>query len=676
MKEQNLTDPELELVDFVIGHTNKWKEDLRKNWWDKWDLYERLWLGIYQAQDKQRSSERSQLISPDTAQAVESFQADMNEAVFGSGKFFDIYNNFSDEDGLDVEKIRKQLDEDFKEDHVAEAISDIITYGAVYGTGIGEICIDDKTVEKPATYKQGGLSIGGVESKERFSVRLKPIHPKNFLIDPSVSNIEDSLGVAIESRVSAHIVIKRQREGVYRDVDIRPSDVTEDESITQSTYPYKENQISILTYYGLVPRELLEKIKDPTNKEGVSLEKELDEALGVDDNGTQLEEYGDLVEAIVVIANDGVLLKATPNPFMMKDRPIVVFRCDTIPNLFHGRGVVAKGENMQRAIDGQLRMHMDSAALCAAPMMGLDATRLPRGFNFEIRPGKSFKLNGRPSEIMEPMKFGEVSPISMETSQVLERKFLQAVGNLDAAGMVGETAAGNGQNTGISLAMAGIIKKHRRTLMSFQDSFLMPFIRKAAWRYMQYDPDRYPVKDYQFIPVSTLGLVAKEFEQQHLMAIMSTLGPNSPLVPLSMIKYVENSGFQDREAFITELKNQMKPNEELQKREQEKIKLENEVTLLQKKKIEAEINLNQAKTAEIKEDTRLAELEVRTKMISSLTFNSEEASEFDQRLQLADRALKEMDIDIKRAGVEQKERDSVRNLQITREQMQNQPKSA
>src|SRR5690606_2888766 len=129
-----------------------------------------------------------------------------------------------------------------------------------------------------------------------------------------------------------------------------------------------------------------------------------------------------------------------------------------------------------------------------------------------------------PAEVAMPFKFGDTSAQILETTAVLERKFLQATGTLDAAGMAAEGGTA-GANSGISLALSGIIKKQRRSLMNFTDNFLIPFIQKAAWRYMQFDPDRYPVKDFKFIPMSTLGLVAREYEQQHLMAVMSTLGP-------------------------------------------------------------------------------------------------------------------------------------------------------
>ena len=85
-----------------------------------------------------------------------------------------------------------------------------------------------------------------------------------------------------------------------------------------------------------------------------------------------------MVEALIVIGNEAHLLKAVENPYMMKDRPIVVYRPEIITGRFFGCGTVEKGYNMQKALDGQMRAHMDATALATAPMMGMDATRMPR----------------------------------------------------------------------------------------------------------------------------------------------------------------------------------------------------------------------------------------------------------------------------------------------------------
>lgn len=662
MDEQKLTKPEDELVSFVLRHIDEWRNDLRANYYQEWDKYERMWLGVWDAADKTRTSERSKIISPDTQQAIESYEAEMVEAIFGQGRWFDIDDDTTDTDKLDIENVKNNLTEDFKIDKVTGAITQCITFAAVYGKGIGEILIRDQKVKSPDSRQLAGMTLGGVAEKDRFSVYLKPIHPRNFFIDPLATSIEDAFGCAIEEMVSAHIIIKGQREGIYRDVPIQegtPTEelmgVTQEKDVTQTT-----GQVKITKYYGLVPRKWLEDIKGSgtDSQEADSLDK----AIGVDNPSNPFEDYADLVEAIVVIANDTTLLKAEANPFMMKDRPVVAYDCDPIPGKFWGRGIAQKGSNMQSAIDAQIRMHIDSLALTAAPMMGLDATRLPRGFKFEIYPGRSVKFNGPPSEVAQPFKFGDTSPMSLETSSILERKFLQATGTLDAAGMAADNTTG-GPNTGVSLAMSGIIKKNRRALMVFTNGFLIPFIEKAAWRYMQFAPDRYPVKDYKFVPVGTLGMIAREYEQQHLMAVMSTLGPESPIVPMLMIEYVEHSGLTNKQKLISQLQEMLKPNPEQEKAQKEEIAIQKAAVMAKVAVDETTAKVNEAKAANIAKDTELKPLELRANLIGNLTKNSEEADEFGQRVQIAELALKEKDIDLKAI-------DSVRNHDIVKEQME------
>lgn len=662
MDEQKLTKPEDELVSFVLRHIDEWRNDLRANYYQEWDKYERMWLGVWDAADKTRTSERSKIISPDTQQAIESYEAEMVEAIFGQGRWFDIDDDTTDTDKLDIENVKNNLTEDFKIDKVTSAITQCITFAAVYGKGIGEILIRDQKVKSPDSRQLAGMTLGGVAEKDRFSVYLKPIHPRNFFIDPLATSIEDAFGCAIEEMVSAHIIIKGQREGIYRDVPIQegtPTEelmgVTQEKDVTQTT-----GQVKITKYYGLVPRKWLEDIKGSgtDSQEADSLDK----AIGVDNPSNPFEDYADLVEAIVVIANDTTLLKAEANPFMMKDRPVVAYDCDPIPGKFWGRGIAQKGSNMQSAIDAQIRMHIDSLALTAAPMMGLDATRLPRGFKFEIYPGRSVKFNGPPSEVAQPFKFGDTSPMSLETSSILERKFLQATGTLDAAGMAADNTTG-GPNTGVSLAMSGIIKKNRRALMVFTNGFLIPFIEKAAWRYMQFAPDRYPVKDYKFVPVGTLGMIAREYEQQHLMAVMSTLGPESPIVPMLMIEYVEHSGLTNKQKLISQLQEMLKPNPEQEKAQKEEIAIQKAAVMAKVAVDETTARVNEAKAANIAKDTELKPLELRANLIGNLTKNSEEADEFGQRVQIAELALKEKDIDLKAI-------DSVRNHAIVKEQME------
>ena len=203
------------------------------------------------------------------------------------------------------------------------------------------------------------------------------------------------------------------------------------------------------------------------------------------------------MKAVVVIANGGVLLKAEANPYMMQDRPVVAFPWDVVPSRFWGRGVCEKGYNSQKALDAELRARIDALSLTVHPMLAVDATRMPRGAKPEVRPGKMILTSGDPREILQPFNFGQVSQITFAQASALQQMVQQSTGAVDSAGISGSV---NGEATaaGISMSLGAIIKRHKRTLINFQQSFLIPFVKKAAYRYMQFDPEGYPVADYKF----------------------------------------------------------------------------------------------------------------------------------------------------------------------------------
>ena len=46
---------------------------------------------------------------------------------------------------------------------------------------------------------------------------------------------------------------------------------------------------------------------------------------------------------------------------------------------------------------------------------------------------------------------------------------------------------------------------------------------------MQFDPEKYPSKDYHFSVVSSLGVIAREYEVGQLAQILQVIPPQSPL---------------------------------------------------------------------------------------------------------------------------------------------------
>jgi hypothetical protein len=631
------TESDKELTDWVVSHTDKWRDYRDQNYLEAWLEYERIFRGQWAAEDKTRDSERSRIISPATQQAIETRHAEIMEAIFGQGEWFDIEDDIKDVNGnpLDVEMIKNQLMEDFNRDKIKKAIDQIELMAEIYGTGIGEIAVKTEKEYAPSTQSipgiQGQAAIGVVET-DRIAVKLVPVNPKNFIIDPNATTLDDSMGCAIEKFVSIHKIVEGMERGIYRKVDIGTDGPDDDLEATEELVNYQDGRVRLLTYYGLVPREYLEQLEN---------EEEVADLFPED---SLADEYCELVEAIIVIANGSKLLKAEANPYMMKDRPVMLYQDDTVPGRVWGRGTAEKGYNMQKAIDGSLRMDSDARALTAVPMMAMDATRLPRGAKFEVKPGKSFLTNGDPNQIMMPLRFGTPDDSSVRASQNYERLLLQATGTVDSAGMPSAAPRDAGAG-GMSMAMAGIIKKYKRTLTNFQEDFLIPFINKAAWRYMQFDPERYPSADVKFMPTATLGILAREFEQQQFIALLQTLGPDTPVLPLILKGILGNSSLSNRNELIAALDQMSQPNPEAQAVQQQQQEMQMALLQAQIQELQAKTQKTGAEAQQTMVETQLMPEELRVKVVQAAATNLDQDADFAKRMKLADLMLKEKDID-------------------------------
>ena len=649
-EEDHQAQNEKDLVSFVVDHCDKWRDWRDTNYQTKWDEYERIYYGIWAAEDRTRDSERSKIISPATRQAVDNRVAETMEGFAGSGKLFEISDDSQDQDPSDIEAMQALLLEDTHNNAYINNVSSIVKLAEIYGTGVGEVLVKTELERVPTTQNmpEQGIAEVGVTEREKVSVKIKPINPRNLLVDPNADSVDESLGVGVEEYVSYHQIIRGIASGVYRDVDVTPHFDDEDLEASQiESSHYQDDKVKVIRYYGLVPRELLEGSGE--------VEQRAEELFPDDEEKSNL---ADLVEAVIVIANDGILLKAERSPYMMEDRPIVIYRPEVRPGRFYGVGTVEKAYNMQKAIDAQLRSHMDSLALTTAPMMGIDATRLPRGMKFEVKPGKNILTNGNPAEILQPFKFGSTDASNYETAKGFEAMLLQATGTLDSSELVKSAASTAGQNNGMgmSLAMSAIVKKNKVAMASFQDDFIIPMVKKVAYRYMQFDPERYPMKDFKFTTMSSIGAIAREYEQQQLIGLMQTLGPNSPIVPIILRSIIATSGLLNREELVQQLDQMTQPNPEAQQMQMQAQQAQMQFLAAQTAELQARAQESmadaqeaQARAQKLMVEASLMEDKVKTDMIRNLSANikDEDSNEFAKRAKIADILLKEKDIESK-----------------------------
>ena len=619
------------LAEWVMTKCNDWREHFESNYSEKFEEYYRLFRNQWSSEDSERESERSRLIAPALAQAVESNVAEVEEATFGRGKIFDVRDDIADQQTGDMVFLRKKLHEDFHHARVRSSVAEVLVNAAVYGTGIAEITIEEQKVYAPATQPMmdGAMQAVGVNETYRPLVKLNPVQPKNFLIDPAASCVDTAMGVAIDEYVSRHIVEELQEQGVYKD-DAYIGEAASDEEIEfdSEVDSRPKGRVRLTKYYGKVPREYLI-------------------AEGVDED--DIDEPGSLVEAVVVIANEGEVLKAIPNPYMCQDRPVVAFQWDVVPNIFWGRGVCEKGYMSQKALDAELRARIDALALTTHPMMAVDATRIPRGHKLEVRPGRMLLTNGAPQESIMPFNFGQLNAITFQQGAALQQMVSQATGASDGSMPQVQndvTAAG------MSMGQGGIIKRQKRTLVNFQENFLIPFVRKAAFRYMQFNPEEYPIGDYNFIPFSSLGAMAREYEVSQLSQILQVVPPESPAHGAIVKGIIDHLNVANREELIAAIEAGNQPDPAAQQAQQQAQQMQMAVTQGQVQLLNAQAAESQSRAEKYNVEAQLAPQEVTLKYSDQNKDGAVDA-DFEKRIRLSELLLKERELESKeRQGME------------------------
>ena len=556
------------LAGWLTTRLDQWRNHRDTNYLSKWDEYYRLWRGIWSTEDQVRKSEKSRLISPALQQAVESSVAEIEEATFGRGKWFDIKDDHLDKDKKDAELIRNLLQEDLEMSGAKDALCEVFLNGAIYGTGIGKIITEEKITRKPAEVPVEGTLTTSREVQEEMTVevRVEAISPKEFLIDPSAESVDEALGVAHEVYKPRYILSEGMAKGVYRNVDIEA-----DTNIIQigfdPEYSTRDagDQIKITEYWGKVPKKFLNK-------------KETNDDFEYDED--------ELVEAVVTIANDQYVLRAEENPFMMEDRPFITYQHDLVPSKFWGRGICEKGYNPQKALDAEMRARIDNLALTTTPMMAADATRLPRGLKLEVRPGKTILTNGDPRQAIMPLTLGQTDPQTYNQVSALQNMVQMGTGSSDST-----AAPDRATSSGMSMMQSASIKRQKRTLMNFQNTFLIPMINKTMWRKIQFDVDRYPVADYKFVPYSTMGIMAKELEMQQMVSMLQSIPKDSPAFNILLVSVFQNSSMHNRDQVVNALMQGMQPDPQQQQIQQMQLEL-------QMKQAEADIQKTLAEAQE------------------------------------------------------------------------------
>lgn len=628
------------LCGWIMNYVKNWRNIRDQNHRDKWDEYARIWRGEWNESDKNRKTERSRIVTPASASALDSTVAEIEEALFRRAVWFDVDENLDEmEDPDQREEIltaRDRLLELAAEEGIPAAVAKCVLIGALYGTGIGKLNVYMKPIQQLVQAQDGSRRV--VETEEP-RVEFIPLEPYEFVPDPTTDSLERMLGMAHETLVPLHEVKAGMKEGRYRECPIsvwspQASDPDQKSGVLSFEAPTVEG-VKLCEWHGKVPARLLALYLEPDDE----LVAELAAGETDDDN---------LVEAIVTIANEAKVISAKANPFLMRDRSFVAYQHDTVPNYFWGRGVIEKGYNAQKAADANVRARIDHLAIVANPMVAGDVTRLPRGMNLAVWPGKFWPTTGTPGDVLQGFQFGQVNPELFTSAQDFERMVQTATGAMDPGASY--SRADGAQDR--ALMGSPFIKRARRTMQNIERNLMQPMVRKTMWRYVQFSPE-FP-QDFQFTVSGTLGVMAREVEQQQLTQLLS-LVPNDSKPFMAMLQAVfDNSSVSNKGKVIKTLDEYLNPpadpEAQAKAKAMEELQFRGMVAEVEEKeanaakaKAEAEKALAQAELA--KAQAQMAPLQVATEM-AEVRNDAEEVRQFERQNDISQEGMQLKAVDL------------------------------
>jgi len=229
-------------------------------------------------------------------------------------------------------------------------------------------------------------------------------------------------------------------------------------------------------------------------------------------------------------------------------------------------------------------MRLDAGGLAATPMVAADKTRLPRGFDYKVYPGKEWPTVGNPNEVVMGFNLGQLDPNLFAEAGELEKMVRQGTGAMDPGSALSEGARRD-TAAGTAMMAGGMVKRAKRTMYNIENQLLQPLLKKITRRYVQFAKDRYP-QDIQFSVKGAMGIMAREYEQSQLSQLYMQTTPEEGPVRLMLLREIFNTSSSPNKVQMTKAIDAMlAPPDDKAKAEQEQIKA------LNMRKLVAEVNL-------------------------------------------------------------------------------------
>jgi len=459
----------------------------------------------------------------------------IDAALPGDGKLPFELSGIDLPENADMEDIKKQvnkfklkLEGHFKKIELDDILDSAVLELAILGTAVLKGPIVDVQKEMVATQRM----IGGIPATEidpsinPFEYRQQTVHVPiidhmplwEYYVDINAKRARDSIAEIHFQRLLPSQFLKLANQGGYNAENVRLAATRatindeNDKRNIQLGELYigdddpKDKRVSVMEFWGIVDIDLLK-------------------AAGADIPEHMEFEAGELVEGLVVLAADGVIIKAALNP--LNRRPFYVCPYKKKPHTIYGIGIAESMRDSQKMVNSGARLYIDNKALSGAGMVGINMDRVDtkRTKNNKVYPGKVWYTKGNysPDEVIKSVKIDDVTHGIKEMIEMFERFADEETGipkytHGEQASFLNKTA------TGMSMLMNAVNINLKPALKNIDRFWVEPIVEAfVSWFTEMESGFNLPVK---VKATGTDSLIAKEIRLENILRFLQITGSN------------------------------------------------------------------------------------------------------------------------------------------------------
>lgn len=431
--------------------------------------------------------------------------------------------------------MKEKLREQFKAIGLKRVVDLAILEASVYGTGIlkAPVVTHRRTPMAVLMPTIDGEPAYGVQYSGSTSVEADRVSIWNYYTDVNAAKPSEAIGEIHIERLLPATFRMIGKGGGY---DAAAMSEAERRATTDDPYGSdrrhiqlgdaysgaegeKDKRVAVLEYWGLVPVHLLRGV-------GVQLPDEAED--------------DDSIEALVVLAADGILLKASVNP--LRRRPFFICPWKERPGSIYGMGVAEAMRDSQKMVNSCARLIIDNKALSGNGMVALNIDRIntKRTPNLEIYPGKVWYTKGNfsPREAVDAVSFPDITLGLQQLMEMFERFADEETGiprytHGEQGGFLNKTAAG------MSMLMSQANLTMKAVLENIDDYWIEPIVEMFGnWFWdMEGSGEAMPLR---FIATGTDSLMAKEIKMESYLKVMQVTSAPQDAVFVDRAKLMKN----------------------------------------------------------------------------------------------------------------------------------------